>query len=68
VTSERDAWLLSIRITGRVPTAGDEEMYDLLQQSSRLAATGEDEARLGAIIMRLIELMEQREQSVQTTP
>jgi hypothetical protein len=59
--NDREARLLSIQVTGRMPTALDERLFDLKAEIESLPATAENEDRRTAIIDEILVVLAERE-------
>lgn len=59
--NDREARLLSIQVTGRMPTALDERLFDLKAEIKSLPATPENEERRFAIIDEILVVLAERE-------
>lgn len=59
--NDREARLLSIQVTGRMPTELDERLFDLNAEIESLPATPENEERRNAIIDEILLVLADRE-------
>jgi hypothetical protein len=61
VENDREARLIGIQITGRMPTELDERLFDLNAEIESLPATPENEERRAAIVDEILSVLAERE-------